>query len=279
MNNKNEIYLKLASNLIIDFLKSYVKNNNFIIFNESDCSGYKSIRFSTITLQNKFKPVNKNIGYFKNGNFAYYEIKPEDNNWIIYLNASKIDLPYDLYIVLNSISNNIVLENENLVTLYKCNLIGINADIQNVIKRLEHFLEKEIANVENNVFKENNFSLNEKNSFVYNFDDDVYFEGALNEIYNNKYERNQNARNKCIEYYGAKCQICGFDFSKVYGNEFKYKIHVHHKVPLSEIKKEYIVDPIKDLIPVCPNCHMILHSKKDGVYTIEEVIKIIKMNK
>jgi 5-methylcytosine-specific restriction protein A len=46
---------------------------------------------------------------------------------------------------------------------------------------------------------------------------------------------------------------------------------VHHIVPISEIGKEYIVDPIRDLVPVCPNCHMALHSKKDGVYTIEEL--------
>jgi predicted HNH restriction endonuclease len=28
---------------------------------------------------------------------------------------------------------------------------------------------------------------------------------------------------------------------------------------------------VKDLIPVCPNCHMILHSKPGGFYTVEEV--------
>ena len=44
-----------------------------------------------------------------------------------------------------------------------------------------------------------------------------------------------------------------------------------HIVPLSEIGEEYVVDPIRDLVPVCPNCHMALHSKKDGVYTVEEL--------
>jgi predicted HNH restriction endonuclease len=69
--------------------------------------------------------------------------------------------------------------------------------------------------------------------------------------------------------------ICGIDFGNFYGEEFSGKIEVHHRKPLSEIKEDYVVDPIKDLIPVCPNCHMILHSKKDGVYTVEEVRKMV----
>ena len=58
MNNKNEIFLKLTSSVIIDFLKNYVKENKNIFFNESECSGYKSNRFSTSTLNNEFKPIN-----------------------------------------------------------------------------------------------------------------------------------------------------------------------------------------------------------------------------
>jgi 5-methylcytosine-specific restriction protein A len=38
-------------------------------------------------------------------------------------------------------------------------------------------------------------------------------------------------------------------------------IQVHHTVPLSSIGTEYVIDPIRDLIPVCPNCHAMLHRK------------------
>lgn len=48
-----------------------------------------------------------------------------------------------------------------------------------------------------------------------------------------------------------------------------------HRTPLQFQNEEYEVDPILDLIPVCPNCHMVLHSKKDGVYTPEEVIEFL----
>ncbi len=42
-------------------------------------------------------------------------------------------------------------------------------------------------------------------------------------------------------------------------------IHVHHKVELSSIGREYVVDPIEDLVPVCPNCHAMLHTRKPAL--------------
>ena len=105
-------------------------------------------------------------------------------------------------------------------------------------------------------------------------------EGAKKQIYVNAYERNTIARDKCVEYYRKndngkiKCQICGFCFEDFYGEEFKYKIHVHHVRPLAEVNEEYEIDPIKDLLPVCPNCHLAIHSKDDG-YSIEELRKKI----
>lgn len=92
----------------------------------------------------------------------------------------------------------------------------------------------------------------------------TYEEGRKRIIESNQYERNQAARNKCIEHYGSKCMICGFDAGAKYGTEFSGKIEVHHIIPISQRGGEYKLDPIKDLIPVCPNCHMILHSGKNG---------------
>jgi 5-methylcytosine-specific restriction protein A len=95
-------------------------------------------------------------------------------------------------------------------------------------------------------------------------------EGALKQVPVNRYERNSKARNICIAHHGSKCAICRFDFEEVYGPIGKGKIHIHHRVPLSAIGKEYQVDPIRDLLPVCPNCHLIIHSKREP-FTIDEV--------
>jgi len=95
-------------------------------------------------------------------------------------------------------------------------------------------------------------------------------EGAFRRVAINAYERNPEARRQCIAHYGAVCCICGFDFGKEYGDIAKGFIHVHHLRSLSELKAEYEVDPIKDMRPVCPNCHAVLHLGGKS-FSIEEV--------
>lgn len=99
-------------------------------------------------------------------------------------------------------------------------------------------------------------------------------EGARAKVWVNKFERNRQARNVCIEHYKAKCSVCDFDFKEFYGDLGIGYIHVHHIVPISSIGKKYVVDPIKDLRPVCPNCHAMLH-KGDQVSSIEELRRLI----
>jgi 5-methylcytosine-specific restriction protein A len=88
-------------------------------------------------------------------------------------------------------------------------------------------------------------------------------EGAVKQVVVNQYERNPIARQKCIEHFGLKCQICGLDFEKKYGSIGKGFIHIHHVTPISEVNKQYVIDYTKDLIPVCPNCHAMLHRKNE----------------
>jgi 5-methylcytosine-specific restriction protein A len=64
--------------------------------------------------------------------------------------------------------------------------------------------------------------------------------------------------------------VCSFDFEKFYGSIGEKYIHVHHKISLSEIKKEYKLDPINDLVPVCPNCHAIIHKTRPAL-TVEQL--------
>jgi 5-methylcytosine-specific restriction protein A len=95
---------------------------------------------------------------------------------------------------------------------------------------------------------------------------DKCYEGATHQVLVNRYERSSIARQRCIEYNGHCCIVCGIDFEKVYGEIGKGFIHIHHIVPLNEIGEEYEVDYKKDLIPVCPNCHAMLHRKINGEY-------------
>lgn len=106
---------------------------------------------------------------------------------------------------------------------------------------------------------------------------ETYHEGRVKKIKVNLYERNTKARKRCIEHYGFNCFICQFNFEKVYGELGKNLIHVHHLTPLSERRDEYQLDPIKDLRPVCPNCHAVLHSRKPA-YSIEDIKNAIGNN-
>lgn len=102
-------------------------------------------------------------------------------------------------------------------------------------------------------------------------------EGAILTVQVNRYERSSIARRKCIEHYGCMCYICGLNFEAYYGEIGQGFIHVHHKRPLSEIGQEYTVDYKNDLIPVCPNCHAMLHRKLNGNYmTPEKLRQLIK---
>ncbi len=102
-----------------------------------------------------------------------------------------------------------------------------------------------------------------------------YAEGKTKKVLVNSYERNPIARKKCIEHFGVICQICNFDFKKTYGEVGTNFIHVHHIVDISTIGNEYSVDPLKDLIPVCPNCHSMLHKKKPA-YLVNELKEMMK---
>lgn len=102
-----------------------------------------------------------------------------------------------------------------------------------------------------------------------------YFEGATTKILVNRFERNAKARRVCIEHYGCKCHACKVVLEDIYGDRAKEFIHVHHIVSLGKIGKEYKLNPIKDLRPLCPNCHAVIHRYKPEI-TVDELIKIIK---
>jgi 5-methylcytosine-specific restriction protein A len=99
-------------------------------------------------------------------------------------------------------------------------------------------------------------------------------EGSVRTVTVNRYERDPRSRQVCIDHYGVACQACGEDFERKYGPIGTGFIHVHHKVPLSGIRESYLVDPIEDLVPVCPNCHAMLHMK-DPPFTVEEIKALI----
>jgi len=113
-----------------------------------------------------------------------------------------------------------------------------------------------------------------------NVDDQLFSEGAKQKIHVNRYERNPEARAKCIEIHGTRCEICKMSFAETYGSFAQDFIHVHHKTPLHHISDSYEVNPETDLMPVCPNCHAMLHRQENGCpMTVERLKQLYNASK
>lgn len=100
-------------------------------------------------------------------------------------------------------------------------------------------------------------------------------EGTANRVIVTVYERDPRARQQCIQHFGCRCSVCGFDFEKAFGELGRGFIHVHHLKPLSQVREEYEVDPIADLRPVCPNCHAMIHNGAE-MMSIQDLKKLIR---
>ena len=107
---------------------------------------------------------------------------------------------------------------------------------------------------------------------------ETFIEGAKRRVTVNAYERDPKARRLCIKRYGLHCAVCEMNFADTYGEIGTDYIHVHHKKKLSTLGNDYKVDPENDLIPVCPNCHAMLH-KSPEVLSIEELRALYRSKK
>jgi 5-methylcytosine-specific restriction protein A len=101
-----------------------------------------------------------------------------------------------------------------------------------------------------------------------------FVEGTKSRITVNSFERSRQARERCIAHYGSVCIACGFSFRKAYGDKVGEHIHVHHIVPLAAVGRAYNLDAIRDLRPVCPNCHAVIHLREPP-FTIYEVRRML----
>lgn len=102
-------------------------------------------------------------------------------------------------------------------------------------------------------------------------------EGNVKEILSKRYERSRINREICLAHKGYSCSVCGFNFLTTYGQLGKDFIEVHHTTPVSEMGDNYTIDIDRDLVPVCSNCHSMIHRKKPPL-TVEELKAMISMN-
>ncbi|WP_277758109.1 hypothetical protein [Pseudomonas sp. A34-9] len=100
--------------------------------------------------------------------------------------------------------------------------------------------------------------------------EEIFEEGRRWDIKATAVERNPEARAACIEHYGSECFVCNFNFGRTYGDFGEGYIHVHHRIDISTRSERYKIDPVKDLVPLCPNCHAMVHTLRPSM-SVEEL--------
>lgn len=105
--------------------------------------------------------------------------------------------------------------------------------------------------------------------------EDGEHEGAYSHTLISKRERSRSNRARCIAHYGTTCQVCEFDFGETYGPFAKGHIEVHHITPLSTLDEPSQINPVRDLIPLCPNCHAAVHLTTPPIHPdkLRELVK------
>ena len=101
-------------------------------------------------------------------------------------------------------------------------------------------------------------------------------EGKASMRYVTTYERDAKYRKQAIAIHGDSCIACGFNFGEFYGDYAYGYIHIHHVTPVSKFHKPKAIDPETNLVPLCANCHSIIHRKRTHTLTIKELKKLIK---
>lgn len=98
-------------------------------------------------------------------------------------------------------------------------------------------------------------------------------------------ERSSKLRMIAIEHFTHNnmicCDCCGFNFPKVYGTTYgKDCIEIHHIKPIFQYQGEkfeqVVTNALKNLLPVCPNCHRVIHKNNIGSDEIGLFIKEIR---
>jgi 5-methylcytosine-specific restriction protein A len=84
-------------------------------------------------------------------------------------------------------------------------------------------------------------------------------------------ERRPKLADDAKKWHGTVCKVCGFDFSRTYGEIGLGYIEAHHLTPVSDLRgRPRNLNPRRDFTVVCANCHRMLHRHHPPL-TVEEL--------
>ncbi|MHA7238934.1 HNH endonuclease [Arthrobacter sp. TMS1-12-1] len=87
----------------------------------------------------------------------------------------------------------------------------------------------------------------------------------------NRFEHDPDVRRIVVAHRGSSCHACGLDFEQRYGLTGGDLIQLHHVTPQEYVDADYEPDPLVDLVPLCPTCHAVAHSRWPRPYGVGEL--------
>jgi len=186
---------------------------------------------------------------------------------------------------------------ENLgLAIYQPKQLGQRSGSFKITKYGKKYLDENITIV--NYLLNNNFESQElKEAFgkahtnrnkpqeIEVFDENlIIYEGSSELLNSKKYKRSKILRDRAIKHFTdekgrIKCSGCSFDFEEFYGEHGKKYIEIHHQKPVFQFDgddmKQTINEALKNLIPLCANCHRMVHRSRENLLTLSELKKMI----
>lgn len=79
------------------------------------------------------------------------------------------------------------------------------------------------------------------------------------------------------------CETCHFDFLDFYGDRGRGYIEIHHTHPVHtyeiEGRREDITRALEKLVPLCSNCHRMIHRKRGHLLSPKELKELISLQR
>lgn len=110
-------------------------------------------------------------------------------------------------------------------------------------------------------------------------------EGELTQKDTPTRRRSALLRRAAIEHYtrpdgSLPCAVCGFDFRARYGTLGEGYIQIHHETPLFQYEDEgteaFLPQAVKQVKPLCANCHSMIHRDRKHPLTVEELKSLLR---
>jgi len=128
---------------------------------------------------------------------------------------------------------------------------------------------------------------NEENRKIEVFDETVMIQEGVKKLVETKvYERSSKLRKIAIEHFTKNddilCDACKFSYNKFYGEIGKGYIEIHHIKPVFKYEDEELDKTIEtaltNVVPVCSNCHRMIHRNWKEPLQVDYLIQQINNN-